>query len=386
MGGHVFEVMDQLRQVFDGVDVMVRRWRDEAHTGHAVAQFTDVLGDFAPRQLTAFARLGALGHFDLNLVGTVQVLGGHTKTPGCDLLDARTKRIPVEKRHVHFDLLISDHTFEGLALFDRDAFELLAIACGILTALARVAFAANSVHGHGQGGMGFGGDGTQRHGARGKAFDDFTCTLDTLQGNGLGRVDLELKQTSECHVATALVVDQLGILFVRVETAVSRAVLQLGNHIGRPHVLLAPGAPGVLAPRIEHVGEHRIFGVSQAVGANGLFSNRKDANALHPGGRSSEILLHSLGVNADGFKQLSAAVTHVGGDAHFGHDLGESLADGLHVVVNGFVGREVARQVLVNGLQGLHGQVRVHRLGAVTRQHGEVVNFACRAGLHHQAR
>ena len=69
MRGHVFKVMDQLRQILNGVDVVVRWRRDQTHARHAVAQFADVLRDLATRQLTAFTRLGTLGHFDLNLIG-----------------------------------------------------------------------------------------------------------------------------------------------------------------------------------------------------------------------------------------------------------------------------------------------------------------------------
>ena len=64
----VLQVVDQLGQVLDGVDVVVGRRRDQAHARHRVAA-ADVLGHLAARQLAALARLGALGHLDLDLVG-----------------------------------------------------------------------------------------------------------------------------------------------------------------------------------------------------------------------------------------------------------------------------------------------------------------------------
>jgi hypothetical protein len=91
-------------------------------------------------------------------------------------------------------------------------------------------------------------------------------------------------------------------------------------------------------------------------------------------------------LQADGLEDLRAAVRHVGADAHLGHDLGQALADGLDVVVDGLLGRQRAGQVLVQiGQQGLHGQVGVHGLGAVAGQHREVVHLARRAGLDDQA-
>ena len=89
----VFQVMDELRQVFDRVDVVVRRRADELHAGRGVAQAADVLGNFFPRQLAALARFGALRHLDLDLFGRGEVFGGDAKTTRGDLLDLGLERI-----------------------------------------------------------------------------------------------------------------------------------------------------------------------------------------------------------------------------------------------------------------------------------------------------
>ena len=65
IGIGVLQIEDQLRQVFDGVDVVVRRRRNELHARRRIAQPRDVLIDLVARQLTAFAGLGALRHLDL---------------------------------------------------------------------------------------------------------------------------------------------------------------------------------------------------------------------------------------------------------------------------------------------------------------------------------
>jgi hypothetical protein len=48
-------------------------------------------------------------------------------------------------------------------------------------------------------------------------------------------------------VALGLVVDQLGVFLVGLDLAGARRVLQLGDDVRRPHVLLAAHAEGVLA-------------------------------------------------------------------------------------------------------------------------------------------
>ena len=68
------QVEDQLGQVFDRVDVVVRRRRDQRHARRGVADAGDVAADLVARQLPALAGLGALGDLDLQLVGAAQVL------------------------------------------------------------------------------------------------------------------------------------------------------------------------------------------------------------------------------------------------------------------------------------------------------------------------
>jgi hypothetical protein len=95
--------VDQLRQILDRVDVVVRRRRDQAHAGHRVAQLADVLGHLVAGQLAALAGLGALRHLDLDLVGADQVLGGDAEAARGDLLDRERRRIARLQRDVALD-------------------------------------------------------------------------------------------------------------------------------------------------------------------------------------------------------------------------------------------------------------------------------------------
>ena len=77
---HLVQVMNQLRQILNRIDVVVRRRRDQSHTRLAVAQPSDVWVHLGAGQLTAFTWLGALSHFDLKLLAAAQVFRGHTET------------------------------------------------------------------------------------------------------------------------------------------------------------------------------------------------------------------------------------------------------------------------------------------------------------------
>ena len=86
-GVGAFEVVDELREVFDGVDVVVRRRRDERRAGLRVAEAGDELVHLVRGKLPAFAGLRALGELDLQVLGAAEVLDRHAEAPGRHLLD-----------------------------------------------------------------------------------------------------------------------------------------------------------------------------------------------------------------------------------------------------------------------------------------------------------
>ena len=99
----VLQVVDQLRQILDRIDVVVRRRRDEAHAGHRIAQLRDVFGHLVARQLAALAGLGALRHLDLDLVGRRQVFRRDAEARRGHLLDLRAQAVAVLERNVALD-------------------------------------------------------------------------------------------------------------------------------------------------------------------------------------------------------------------------------------------------------------------------------------------
>ena len=62
LGVDLLEIEDQLGQILDAVDIVVRRRGDQCDAWRAVAEPGDLGCDLVPRQLAALARLGALRH------------------------------------------------------------------------------------------------------------------------------------------------------------------------------------------------------------------------------------------------------------------------------------------------------------------------------------
>ena len=86
-GVGVLQVVDQLREVLDRVDVVVRRRADQADARRGVPGLGDPRVDLVAGQLAALAGLGALRHLDLDVVGVGEVLRGDAEAAGRDLLD-----------------------------------------------------------------------------------------------------------------------------------------------------------------------------------------------------------------------------------------------------------------------------------------------------------
>src|SRR5712692_5641849 len=81
------KVVDQLREVFDAVNVVVGRRGNQRRAGSGVADARDVFADFFRGQLAAFTGFRALGHFDFEFFGVNEIVRGDTEAAGGDLLD-----------------------------------------------------------------------------------------------------------------------------------------------------------------------------------------------------------------------------------------------------------------------------------------------------------
>ena len=75
----VLQVEDELRKVFNTVDVVVRWRRDEADARNGVTRLGYNLVHLEAGQLSAFARLCTLRHLNLNLLSIHKVFCRHAK-------------------------------------------------------------------------------------------------------------------------------------------------------------------------------------------------------------------------------------------------------------------------------------------------------------------
>ena len=82
-------------EIFDAINIVMGRWRDESDARGRAAEGGDERGDFMTRKLSAFAWLGALGNLDFQLGGAGKIFGSDPEAGGGDLFDPAIFRIAI---------------------------------------------------------------------------------------------------------------------------------------------------------------------------------------------------------------------------------------------------------------------------------------------------
>src|SRR6185437_3081752 len=287
------------------------------------------------------------GHLDLQLIRVDEVVDRHAEASRGDLLDRRAAAVAV-----------------GVGLE----------ASRILPTLARVGAPTETVHGDRERLVGLARYGAEAHRAGAEAAHDL------LRGLYLGernRVSPDLpfggsivpagagaraalgpdpQEPAQGRLARRVLVDGCRVLAVLLESgrvahlrvrgfiapersgdiAVDRAnsVLDQGDRLGVPHVVLA-----VATPRIDATHRQKVLlrGGAHPPGARmalqGLDREHLQADTTDARGGAGEVAVDQLPLEPDGLEDLGATVGLDRGDAHLGDRLQEALADRLDRVL-----------------------------------------------------
>ena len=353
-----FQIVDQLGQVFDRIDVVMRRRRNEADTGGGMAHAGDILVHLVAGQLPAFAGFRPLRHLDLQIVGIDEIFRRDAEAARGHLFDGGTHGIAIGQR------------FETIRF---------------LPALARVGTAADTVHRNREIGVRFTADRTEAHRAGGETLDDFGSRLHRLQRDA-GAVGLEFHQAADGEQPFVLLIDGFGKGEIFRRLVAAHRVLKPRHGVGRPGMIFAAQAESIIAADIQHRIVDRVAAEGGFVPAQGFLGNLGQANAFDRGRCAGEIFFDKGGGEPDRIENLRAAIGLIGGDAHFGHHLHHTLFHCLDVVLLHFVSGD--RQFLFGAdlLQRIEGEIGIDRLGAITGQHTEMMHLTGFAGFNHQPR
>ncbi|GIW76080.1 MAG: hypothetical protein KatS3mg104_1143 [Phycisphaerae bacterium] len=199
--------MDQLRQILDGINVVVRWWRDQSDTRGAVTQFAHIFIHLIAGQSATLTRFGALCHFDLDLIRVHQILRRHTEPT-------------------------RSHLFDGGSTVIVEPF-------GVFAAFTGITLAPDRVHRDGEGLVCFFADRTEAHGSGNESFDDLLGRFDFFDRDRGVDPFLECQQTAQRAPVTRFVIDQFGVFQISFETVNPDSVLQFGDRIRVPGVVFA---------------------------------------------------------------------------------------------------------------------------------------------------
>jgi hypothetical protein len=243
----ICEIVNELLQILDRVDVVVRRRRDERHARRRAPGAGDVLVHLVPGELPTLSRLGALRDLDLQLVRVDEIFGRHAETPRRDLLD-RARLLGVE-------------------------------ADAVLAALTGVAPAAEAIHGDRERLVRFLAQRPEGHGARNEALDDLLLGFNLVERNG--RRLHEVEQSAK-RVARVLAVDDLAEFGEGLRVVRAGGVLQRRDRARIPVVVLALDAEVILAAGVERPRILRLDVERDGMPAQRLFGDHLDAHAANP--------------------------------------------------------------------------------------------------------
>ena len=195
---------------------------------------------------------------------------------------------------------------------------------------------------------------------------------------------LEPEQPADGVELFRLFVDQRGVLPVALIGVAAHRMLQRRHRSRVPDMILAAHAERIVAADVEHGAVDRYVAERHAMAAHGFLGDLFDADAFDAGGGAGEIGVDEFRLQADRVENLRAAIGLVGGDAHLGHHLEQSLVDRLDVALDDFLVVELLRQLALHGDQRLEGEIGIDRLGAVAGEAGEVMHLARLAGFDHE--
>ena len=311
----ILQIIDQLGQIFDGIDVMVGRRGDQLDAGRRTSGGRHPGIDFGRREVSAFTGLSPLGHFDLNLFRAQQVLLRNAETAGSHLLD---RAVPVCPQPV-----------------------------GSFTAFPCIGTAAQAVHGQGNGLMGLPGQGTVAHGTGLETADDL---FDRFHLVKIDRISRRNKfQQAPQGVRMCRVIDQGSVLTEFVIVSGPDGLLQKDDDLRTVEVILFAGAASQVmeAQAVQHRIYRQAHGIEGPVMPVGnAFLQLPDADPADPAGDTGKVFVDHFIRQAYGLEDPCGLVGLYGGNAHLGGDLNDASQQGSVIIVDGCV------QVFVQQAQG----------------------------------
>ena len=322
---YVLEIEDELSQILDTIDIVMRWRRNQADARDRVTGLGDDLVDLEARQLTTLTRFSTLCHLDLDFLCIYQIFCCHTETTRSHLLG-----LAGEADAIHF-------TVEALI---------------VLTTFTCVATSTEGVHGECHCLVGFLRQSTETHGTCYEVLYDFLHWLYLVDRD---RVLAETEEVTD-EDRLLLVVNEMCIFLEETVVALASCELKGGDGLWVPSVLDTVLAIVELTEtwqEVELLGLECLVVQTDSITSDGLQADTADGAHL-----CTEVSLQETLAQTDALENLRTTIATDGRDTHLSHNLKQALLHSLDVVLLGCM-------VVLLNLASLHevveygvGQVR----------------------------
>ena len=299
---HILEVEDELSQILNTVDIVMRWRRNQADARDRVTGLGDDLVDLEARQLTTLTRFSTLCHLDLDFLCIYQIFCCHTESTGSHLLGLTGEADAILGRMESFVILT---TFTGIA----SSTEGVHGECHCLVSLLR--------------------EGTETHRTGNEVLDDFLYRLHLIYRD---RILAETEEIAD-EDRLLLIVNEMCIFLEEIVIALACCELQGGDGLWVPSMLDTVLAVVELShawQEVELLGLECLVVQADGITGDGLESDTADGAHL-----CSEVALQQALAQTDALKDLGTTIASDGRDTHLSHNLEQALLHSLDVVLLG---------------------------------------------------
>ena len=211
-----------------------------------------------------------------------------------------------------------------------------------------------------------------RHRRGGEAPQNRVQRFHFFHGHG---VTVVMKREEVAHIDRVAAMLQVAVLLVqRVTFAPIRFARMLHGGLQRLHDGRIVSVQFAFALELVEAGAFQFV----LTRISGLMPRQHDlgdfiqADTVEVRSGAVEKPIDDLAPQADDFENLRAAIRIDRADAHLRHDLQQAVFDGVQIILDGFVGLQIAADVRRGGQR----QIRIHRRRAVTDEHRKVMGLA----------
>ena len=341
IGVDLFQVEDQLGEILDRIDIVMRRRRYKRYPRRGMAQPGDNLRHLYAGQLSALAGLGALGDLDLYFPAVVQIFGRYAEPARCDLFDGAGRIVAVRARLV---------------------------ARRILAAFARIGFRADPVHRDRKRFVRFRAECAERYAGRHETLADFGDRFHFLDRYrvALGAEFHQVAQAYRRRLAHGLGVFFVGRIGIRGDGFLQRMNLRALEAVG------LAALPIAVQPADRQCRDVLVESADMQLAHLALKSGKPDSGNARR--HTREVARNQPPAQPDRFEHIGAAIARNDRDTHLGHDLEQALVDRFAVTPDTVEQRHVAEQPPAMAVDdGFLRQIGVHRRRPDADQNGEIM-------------